>query len=85
MAHWKKGVWSTNIMMNTSYIRHLHITLAKKESDMLFAKNTNQVVSINPKKELSDHMKRILDEKLIPETHKGHPFFSIEERARVTS
>ena len=46
---------------------------------MLFDKN-GKVVHIAPNKELSDHMKRSVTEKLIPQPYKGHAFFRLEER-----
>lgn len=49
----------------------------------LFNIKTNQPVSIPKNKPLSDHMKRSVTERLIPETHKGHHFFRLEERARI--
>lgn len=51
---------------------------------MLFNIQTNQPVSIPKTKQLTDNMKRSVTERLIPETHKGHHFFRLEERARIS-
>ena len=42
-------------------------------------------VHIPANKELGDATKRQLREVLEPASHKGHPFFRIEARARVTN
>ena len=50
---------------------------------MLYDAKTHQPVFVNPKKEMSDHMKRSVIEKLNTLPHKGHPFFRLEERATI--
>ena len=50
---------------------------------MLYDAKTMQPIFINPKKEMSDHMKRSVVEKLDVLDHKGHKFFRLEERARM--
>jgi len=50
---------------------------------MLINKFTKKEMIIPGNRELSDHMKRITIEKCVPATHKGHAFFSIEQRAKI--
>jgi len=45
--------------------------------------SSNQIVHVNPNKELSDHMKRQLREKLEPETYRKHPMFQLGLRAHI--
>lgn len=50
---------------------------------MLYDNITHQQVIIPKGKEMSDHMKKSVTEKLEPLPHKGNKMFRLEERARV--
>ena len=68
-------------MYAATHINFLHNEI-EKETNMLFNKQ-GKVVHIPGNKELSDHMKRSVTEKLLPQPHKGHAFFRLEERACI--
>lgn len=50
---------------------------------MLIDTKTGKIIHVASNKELSDHMKRSVRETLCALTHKGHKFFSLEERAVI--
>ena len=50
---------------------------------MALYNSKGQLVNLPKGKELSDHAKRQLTEKLEPQDHKGHAFFRVEERAHL--
>jgi len=49
----------------------------------MFYNKAGQQVLIPATKQLSDHARATLTEKLEPLPHKGHAFFRVEERANM--
>lgn len=68
-------------MYASTHINFLHNEI-EKEKKMLFNQQGKQV-TFPSNKELSDHAKRSVTEKLYPAPYKGHTFFRLEERANI--
>lgn len=51
---------------------------------MLYSTITGKQIHIPANKDMTDSMKRSVTEKLEAPSHKGHAFFRLEERARIT-